>query len=180
MVSRNVPPRAAVTTIIPAVGGPSRTTFHSSGEKAAFVVMPRSYAHRHGWGPIQHLTGCLRPAVGSAAQQLGLGLGELLVGEHALLVQRRDLLQLIGHRRPGCGRGLGRRGLLLLELADAVVLVGLVRGALIRGPGHMLARQVSAPADRGGAQERASSSEHLVLLLSDGNRRQLTAAHGEA
>src|SRR5689334_3034613 len=51
MVSRNVPPRAAVTTIIPAVGGPSRTTFHSSGEKAALVVMPRSYAHLHGWDP---------------------------------------------------------------------------------------------------------------------------------
>src|SRR5215467_206765 len=60
MVSRNVPPCAAVTTIIPAVGGPSRTTFHSSGEKAAFVVMPRSYVHLHSWGPIQHLTGCLR------------------------------------------------------------------------------------------------------------------------
>jgi len=30
----------------------------------------------------------------------------------------------------------------------------------------MLARQVGTPADRGGAQERASSSEHLVLLLS--------------
>src|SRR5208282_1610429 len=41
-VSRNMPPRAAVTTIMPAVGGPSSTTFHSSGEKAAFVVMPRS------------------------------------------------------------------------------------------------------------------------------------------
>jgi hypothetical protein len=62
------------------------------------------------------------------------------------------------------------RGLLLLELADAVVLVGLVRGPLIRGPGLMLTRQVGAPADRGGAQERASSSEHLCLLLFDGSR----------
>jgi hypothetical protein len=33
-----------VTTIVPAVGGPSRTVFHSSGEKAAFVVMPCSFA----------------------------------------------------------------------------------------------------------------------------------------
>src|SRR4029077_629299 len=108
MVSRNVPPRAAVTTIIPAAGGPSRTTFHSSGEKAAFVVMPRSYARLHRWESIQHLTGrlgsypkgrcgrvagwrCLAawpetmrgsgwPAVGSAAQQLCLGRGELVVG----------------------------------------------------------------------------------------------------
>src|SRR5437773_12144406 len=108
MVSRNVPPRAAVTTIIPAAGGPSRTSFHSSGEEAALVVMPRSYARLHRWGPIRHLTGRLGvvpegrpetmrrsgwPAVGSAAQQLCLGHPELLVGEHALLVQRRELLQ---------------------------------------------------------------------------------------
>jgi hypothetical protein len=115
-------------------------------------------------------------AVGSAAQQLCFGRGELVVGEHALLVQRRELLQLIAHRRPGCGRGLGRRslgrrgllrrrGLLLLKLADAVVLASLVCGSLIRGPGVMLARKVGTPADRSGAQERASSSEHLVLLL---------------
>src|SRR6266516_3561554 len=39
MVSRNVPPWAAVITIMPAVGGPSRTSVHSSGAKAAFVVM---------------------------------------------------------------------------------------------------------------------------------------------
>src|SRR4249920_2881265 len=117
MVSRNVPPRAAVTTIIPAAGGPSRTTFHSSGEKAALVVMPRSYARLHRYRPMQYLTGCLSgrapkcsaagvasggrrvawpetmrrsglPAAGSAAQQLCLGRGELVVGEHALLVQR--------------------------------------------------------------------------------------------
>src|ERR1700760_2701780 len=43
-VSRNVPPCAAVITIRPAAGGPSRTTFHSSGEKAALVVMACSCA----------------------------------------------------------------------------------------------------------------------------------------
>src|SRR5205807_6111718 len=43
-VSRNVPPWAAVITIMPAVGGPSRTTFHSSGEKAACVVISGSCA----------------------------------------------------------------------------------------------------------------------------------------
>src|SRR5690348_1283455 len=42
MVSRNVPPWAAVITIMPAVGGPSRTVVHSSGAKAAFVVMSSS------------------------------------------------------------------------------------------------------------------------------------------
>src|SRR6266487_1789852 len=43
-VSRNVPPWAAVITIMPAVGGPSRTTCHSSGEKAACVVISGSCA----------------------------------------------------------------------------------------------------------------------------------------
>src|SRR6266566_5295442 len=43
-VSRNVPPWAAVITIMPAVGGPSRTTFHSSSEKAACVVISGSCA----------------------------------------------------------------------------------------------------------------------------------------
>src|SRR5215475_7022712 len=47
-VSLNIPPRAAVTTIRPALGGPSSTTFHSSGEKAAFVVISRSRPRRHG------------------------------------------------------------------------------------------------------------------------------------
>src|SRR5215469_3645384 len=43
-VSRNVPPCAAVITIRPAAGGPSSTTFHSSGEKEALFVMSRSCA----------------------------------------------------------------------------------------------------------------------------------------
>src|SRR5712692_2465148 len=43
MDSRIIPPRAAVTTIMPALGGPSSTTFHSSGEKAAFDVIRSSF-----------------------------------------------------------------------------------------------------------------------------------------
>src|ERR1700722_1535946 len=43
-VSRIMPPRAAVTTIVPAAGGPASTTFHSSGENAAFAVMSCSFA----------------------------------------------------------------------------------------------------------------------------------------
>src|SRR5215472_13511022 len=46
IVSRNIPPCAAVITISPAAGGPWSTTFHSSGEKAAFVVMAGSCARR--------------------------------------------------------------------------------------------------------------------------------------
>src|SRR5690349_24945356 len=42
MVSRNVPPWAAVSTIMPAAGGPSSTSSHSSGEKAALFVMSYS------------------------------------------------------------------------------------------------------------------------------------------
>src|SRR5579862_4436193 len=39
MVSRNVPPRWAVTTIMPALGGASRMRCHSSSEKSDFAVI---------------------------------------------------------------------------------------------------------------------------------------------
>src|SRR5580700_3581429 len=39
MVSRKEPPRWAVTTIIPALGGASRISFHSSGVKSDFDVI---------------------------------------------------------------------------------------------------------------------------------------------
>jgi hypothetical protein len=39
IVSRNIPPLAAATTIMPALGGPLRTDVHSSGENAALVVI---------------------------------------------------------------------------------------------------------------------------------------------
>jgi hypothetical protein len=39
IVSRKEPPRWAVTTIIPALGGASRINFHSSAEKSAFDVI---------------------------------------------------------------------------------------------------------------------------------------------
>src|SRR6266567_690576 len=42
IVSRRAPPRCAVTTIMPAPGGPSSTSRHSSGVKSAFPVMPPS------------------------------------------------------------------------------------------------------------------------------------------
>src|SRR5712692_8384034 len=64
MDSRIIPPWAAVATIMPALGGPSSTTSHCSGEKAAFVVIRYSCPHcwKHGllertsaniprWGP---------------------------------------------------------------------------------------------------------------------------------
>src|ERR1700745_2564149 len=54
IVSRNVPPCAAVVTIRPASGGPSSTTSHSSGEKAALVVMTCSCAPR-GCGHVKNL-----------------------------------------------------------------------------------------------------------------------------
>src|SRR5438309_11751375 len=44
-----------------------------------------------------------------SAEQPGFGGGEFVVGQRALLVQGRELLQLIGHRRCRGGRVLGRR-----------------------------------------------------------------------
>src|SRR5215472_18127885 len=41
-----------------------------------------------------------RRAPGSAAEQLGLGGGELLVGQRALLAQLVELVELIEHGRP--------------------------------------------------------------------------------
>jgi hypothetical protein len=38
-LSRKVPPRCAVITIMPALGGPFRTTSHSSGLKSALPVI---------------------------------------------------------------------------------------------------------------------------------------------
>ncbi len=50
-VSRNDPPRWAEMTIIPALGGASRTSFHSSVVKSDFEVMVLSdhvlRRHRH-------------------------------------------------------------------------------------------------------------------------------------
>src|SRR5215831_15700731 len=98
------------------------------------------------------------------------------IAARTLLVQRRDLLQLIGHGGPGRGSGLRRRrllrrrgllGLLLLHCADSLVLVGLVRGPLIRFAGLVLARYAGAAADHGAAHEWAASHEHHCLLLLD-------------
>ena len=60
-------------------------------------------------------------------EQLGLGGGEFVVGQRALLMQGVELVQLVEQRRPG-GRGRrrgGRRGgrLLLLKVVDALVLL---------------------------------------------------------
>src|SRR5260221_12310862 len=50
MDSRIIPPWAAVATIMPALGGPSSTTSHCSGEKAAFVVLRYSCPHCEKYG----------------------------------------------------------------------------------------------------------------------------------
>src|SRR5690348_4107630 len=48
IVSRNIPPCPAITTIMPALGGPSSTDVHSSAVKAALVVMPPGSRPRSG------------------------------------------------------------------------------------------------------------------------------------
>src|ERR1700722_8736552 len=53
--SRKEPPRWAVTTIMPALGGASRMSFQSSVEKSAFVVIARLRSlppQRGGWGQV--------------------------------------------------------------------------------------------------------------------------------
>src|SRR5215468_10160486 len=60
--------------------------------------------------------------LGSAAEQLGLGGGELLVGQRALLAQLVELVELIEHGRSLC-RGRLRRRLVLLLLLRRWLLV---------------------------------------------------------
>src|SRR6516165_11288140 len=86
--------------------------------------------------------------LGSVAEQLGLGGGELLVGQRALLTQLVELVELIDHGRSLCrGRLLGGRGLLvllrlllvllLLEVGDALVLFGLRVRLLFPSPARV-------------------------------------------
>ena len=89
----------------------------------------------------------------SGGEQLGLGGGEFVVGQDALLVQRRQLVKLVEHgRRLGRGRGRRRRLLLLrrllFQIADALVLVRVLLSLLLLAPGHMLACHVRATANR--------------------------------
>src|SRR5262245_7569693 len=74
----------------------------------------------------------VRPArvqadLNSGAEQLRLGGGELLIGQHALLVQRGQLVELTDHvRRLGWSRGRGRRWLLIRRRRLLLVILLLV------------------------------------------------------
>src|SRR5262249_15392083 len=108
---------------------------------------------------------------GSAAEQLGFGGGELLVGQRALLAQFVELIELIEHGRSLC-RGRLRRGLLVLrrrllvlllclEVREALVLLVLRVLRLLRSPLHVPACRVRATADHGRAQQWASPDHDL-------------------
>src|SRR5437763_4858585 len=95
----------------------------------------------------------------SGAEQLGLGGRELVVGQDALLVQRRQLVELVEHgRRLRWSRGRRRRlllrrrrlvRLLLFQIVDALVLVRVLLSLLLLTPGHVLAGHVRTTAYRG-------------------------------
>src|SRR3954451_3683478 len=108
-----------------------------------------------------------RPAPGAtpagseplAVEDLGLLDGELLVGEHALLVQPGEVLELCDRVHRGRGRRGRRRGLRVL------LLLGLVVGALllpaIRLPaGYAVAHRRRRAGDDGGAGDAAKQSGH--------------------
>src|SRR5215470_11121576 len=68
-----------------------------------------------------------RAGLDSGAEQLRLGGGELVVGQHALLVQRGQLVELTDHvRRLGWSRGRGRRWLLIRRRRRLLLLVTLL------------------------------------------------------
>src|SRR5215475_10280624 len=103
--------------------------------------------------PVLVLLPAARP--GSAAEQLGLGGGELLVGQRALLAQVVELVEPIDHGRSLC-RGRLRRWLLVLTLLllrlkvrEALVLLVLRVLLLRRFPLHVPACRVRAAADHG-------------------------------
>src|SRR5215467_14268063 len=65
-----------------------------------------------------------RAGLDSGAEQLRLGGGELVVGQHALLVQRGQLVELTDHvRRLGWSRGRGRRWLLIRRRLRLLLLL---------------------------------------------------------
>src|SRR5215470_4363897 len=116
---------------------------------------------------------CPRRGLGSATEQLGLGGGEFLVAQRALLAQFVELVELIDHgrslRRGRLRRGLLvlRRGLLVLSLLllrlkvrEALVLLGFRVRLLFPPPARGPACRVRATADHGRAQQWASSPDH--------------------
>src|SRR5215831_16866051 len=123
---------------------------------------------------------CPRRGLGSATEQLGLGGGEFLVAQRALLAQFVELVELIDHgrslRRGRLRRGLLvlrrgllvlRRGLLVLSLLllrlkvrEALVLLGFRVRLLFPPPARGPACRVRATADHGRAQQWASSPNH--------------------
>src|SRR5215831_13522186 len=119
---------------------------------------------------------CPRRGLGSATEQLGLGGGEFLVAQRALLAQFVELVELIDHgrslRRGRLRRGLLvlRRGLLVLlllvlllrlKVGKALVLVGLRVCLLFPPPARGPAGRVCATADHGRAQQWASPDHDL-------------------
>src|SRR6516225_317825 len=106
-VSRNVPPCAAVITIRPAAGGPSSTTVHSSGEKAALVVMACSCAPRDA-GHVKNLAvlgSCASPRRGEVPRSGRSRSARLDLAHRAEAVMRGvdvDDLRLSRHQ-VGCG-----------------------------------------------------------------------------
>ncbi len=109
----------------------------------------------------------LRPAFTGRLRQnekLGFGRAELVVGQGTLLVQGRELIQLVGHR--GGGRLLVRPGrrLLLLEVANPLVLLVLLLSSLGGSPRDALAGDICTASYCRCAQQRAPSPEHDALL----------------
>src|SRR5580704_452751 len=96
----------------------------------------------------------------SAAEQLGLGGGELLVTQRALLMQVVELVELIEHGRlcrRWCRWRWRWRGrlvlLLLLKVRDALVLIGLRVRLLFPASARTPADRVCGTADRCRAQQ---------------------------
>src|SRR5215471_7622121 len=122
----------------------------------------------------------VHPGRPGSAEQFGLCGRELLVAQRALLVQFGELVELVEHGWP-CRSGLLRWRLLvlrllvllwwgllvllllvllLLEVRDPLVLIGLRLRRLFPPPARAPADRVRGPADRGCAQQRASSPYH--------------------
>src|SRR3954471_1351699 len=105
-----VPPRSAVTTLMPASTGPSTTVDHSSALKSAFFVISAPLARRLGSaGSLTQPASLVTRAQGLVllAQSFRLGVERLEPGVAALLL----------HRGLGAGGGLATR------LAPALLLL---------------------------------------------------------
>src|SRR4051812_28587345 len=109
-----------------------------------------------------------RLAVASLPEDAGLLGGELGLGEYALLLQRRELPQLLEHVGAGVDRGCRRRRVLRLGVLRLGVLLLVVGGLILLRPAVGLPAR-DAVTDRGRGSGDDGGACHATKKSHDGS-----------